>query len=143
MKKVFQVTHVFFPGEYTVQYFYKIRTCHSNFTVRNFSGVLYALLAENSIPPCLAGPLARVHMENFHLAQVRSRQNQVRYNPGGLARFSYEHVIFLQEFLKGGEISTRRASPPNRASAPPQNNPSKEQTNYAFYRLRQSCLSLI
>ena len=25
------------------------------------------LIIENSIPPCRAGPLARVHMENFHL----------------------------------------------------------------------------
>ena len=33
---------LFFPQE--VQCFYKIRTCHSNFTVRNFSGVLHALL---------------------------------------------------------------------------------------------------
>ena len=32
----------FFPQE--VQCFYKIRTCHSNFTDRNFSGVLHALL---------------------------------------------------------------------------------------------------
>ena len=25
------------------------------------------LIKENSIPPCQAGPLASVHMENFHL----------------------------------------------------------------------------
>ena len=26
------------------------------------------LIKENSVPPCWAGPLSRVHIENFHLA---------------------------------------------------------------------------
>ena len=29
-----------------------------------------------------------------------SRQNQVRSHLDGLTHFSYEHIIFLQEFLK-------------------------------------------
>ena len=33
---------LFFPQE--VQCFYKIQTCQSNFTVRDFSGVLHGLL---------------------------------------------------------------------------------------------------
>ena len=48
-----------------------------------------------------------------------SRQNQVRSHLGGLAYFSYEHIIFLYEFLKEGGISPREDSPPNRASSPP------------------------
>ena len=40
---------LFFPQE--VQCFYKIRTCHSNFTVSNFSGVLHALLTKNAVAP--------------------------------------------------------------------------------------------
>ena len=48
---------------------------------------------ENSIPLCQANPLARVHMENFHLT--------------GLAHFSYEHIMFFLEFLKEGQISPR------------------------------------
>ena len=35
------------------------------------------LIKENSTPTCRAGPLARVHMVNFHLTLVGSRQNQV------------------------------------------------------------------
>ena len=34
----------------------------------------------NSIPPWRAGPLARVHMENFYLAKMGSRQNQYYIN---------------------------------------------------------------
>ena len=56
-----------------------------------------------------------------------SQQNQVRSHLGGLAHFSYEHIL-LQEFLKEGEISTRRASPPNRASSPPYEQPLKTCT---------------
>ena len=47
------------------------------------------------IPLCRSNPLARVYMENFNLALVVSRQNQVRFHLGGLAHFSYEHIIFL------------------------------------------------
>ena len=53
------------------------------------------LIKENSMPLYQAGPLARVHMEYFHLTYVGSRQNQVRSHLGGLAHFSYEHIIFL------------------------------------------------
>ena len=42
----------------------------------------------------LAG-IVRVHMENFHLTSVRYRQNQVRFQLGGPAHSSYEHIIFL------------------------------------------------
>ena len=56
------------------------------------------LIKENSIPPCRAGPLAPVHMENFHLIKVGSRQNQVRSRLEGLPHFSYEHVFI--SFLK-------------------------------------------
>ena len=56
------------------------------------------LIKENSIPPCRAGPLAPVHMENFHLIKVGSRQNQVRSRLEGLAHFSYERVFI--SFLK-------------------------------------------
>ena len=52
------------------------------------------LIKENAIPPCRAGSLACVHMESFHLTYVGSRQNQVRSHLGGLAHFSYEHIIF-------------------------------------------------
>ena len=38
-------------------------------------------------------------MENVNLAYVGYRQNQVRSHLGGLAPFSYEHIIFLSEFL--------------------------------------------
>ena len=75
------------------------------------------LIKENSIPPWRAGPLARVHMENIHLTKVGSCQNQVRFQLGGLAHFSYEHNIFWLEFLKKGAISPRWASPPNRVSS--------------------------
>ena len=57
------------------------------------------LIKENTIPPCWAGPLARVHMKNFHLTYVGSRQNQVRSHLGGLAYFWYKHIILLEEFL--------------------------------------------
>ena len=50
---------------------------------------------EKSIPPCRAGPPSHVHMTNFHLTQVGSRQNQVRSHLGGLAHFSYEHAKFF------------------------------------------------
>ena len=50
---------------------------------------------ENSIQPCWAGPLARFHIESFHLALVGSRQNQVRSYQDGPARFLYEHITFL------------------------------------------------
>ena len=62
-------------------------------------------------------------MENFHLIDAGSRQNQVRSHLGGLAQFSYEYIIFLWEFLKEGQISATRASPPNRASSPPYEQP--------------------
>ena len=51
---------------------------------------------EKSIPPCRAGPPAHVHMTNFHLTYVVSRQNQVRSYLGGLAHFSYEHAKFFK-----------------------------------------------
>ena len=51
-------------------------------------------IKENSIPPCQDGLFARVHMENFHLTEVGSRQNQVRFRLGGLPHFSYEHIMF-------------------------------------------------
>ena len=73
---------------------------------------------EKSIPPCRAGPPAHVHLTNFHLTLVGSRQNQVRSHLGRLAPFSYEHAKFFK-----GEISLRRASPPNRASSPPYEQP--------------------
>ena len=85
------------------------------------------LIKENSIPPCWAGPLARVHMENFHLAWVGFPQNQVRSHLGGLARFSHERIIFFYEFLKEGEISPRQASPPNLASSPSYKQPLKKR----------------
>ena len=50
---------------------------------------------ENSIPPCWAGPLVRVYIENFHLTSVGSWKNQVRSHLGGLVYLSYEHIIFL------------------------------------------------
>ena len=40
-----------------------------------------------------------------HLSGIR--QKQVRSLLGGLAHFSYEHIIFSWEFLKEGEISPR------------------------------------
>ena len=80
-------------------------------------------MKENSIPPCRAGRLMRVLMENFHLAWVRSRQNQVRSHLGGLARLSYERIVFYRSFFKEGEISPRQASQPNRASSPPYEQP--------------------
>ena len=46
---------------------------------------------------------------------------------GWLADFSYEHIIFLEEFLKEGEISPRQASPPDRASSPPYEQPRNKQ----------------
>ena len=76
------------------------------------------LIEENSTPPYRVGPLARVHMGNFHLTWVGSRQNQARSHLGGLDLFSYED-IFLKEFLNQGEISPRQASPPDRVSSPP------------------------
>ena len=48
-------------------------------------------IKENSIPPCSSGPLARVHMENFRLTWMGSRQNQVRSHLAGLAHFSFTH----------------------------------------------------
>ena len=42
------------------------------------------LIKQNSIPPCRTGPPARVRMENFHLTQVGTRQNQVRSHLGVL-----------------------------------------------------------
>ena len=66
---------------------------------------------------CKLIKLARVHMGNFHLTLVGSRQNQVRSHLGGLALFLYEHIIFSQEFLKESEISSRWASPPKRDSS--------------------------
>ena len=65
---------------------------------------------------CKLIKLVRVHMRNFHLTLVGSRQNQVRSLLGGLAHFSYERIIFSPEFLKEGEISSRWAIPPKRDS---------------------------
>ena len=79
---------------------------------------IYMNIKENSILPCQTSGFACVLMENFHLTQVESWQNQVRSHLGLLAHFSFEHM-FLQEFLKEGKISSRLASPPNRASSPP------------------------
>ena len=63
--------------------------------LRIWSHLLKKSLMENFI--FCAVLLARVHMENFHLAYVRSRQNQVRTHLGGLARFSYEYIyIFIR-----------------------------------------------
>ena len=56
---------------------------------------VYMHIKKNPIPPCWAGPLARVHMKNFHLTWVGSRQNQVRSHLGGLAHFLYEHIMIL------------------------------------------------
>ena len=53
------------------------------------------LFKENSIPPCRAGPPARVHLTNFHPAGVGSQLNQVISPLGGLACFSYERIILL------------------------------------------------
>ena len=78
---------------------------------------------EKSIPPCRAGPPAPVHMTNFYLTQVGSRQNQLRSNLGGWLTSHVNTLSFLKEFLKKGEISPRRASPPNRASSLPYEQP--------------------
>ena len=48
------------------------------------------------ILPCWAGPSANVHMTNFLLTYVGSRQNQVKSHLGGLAHFSYEHATFFK-----------------------------------------------
>ena len=53
------------------------------------------VINQNSIPPFWVGPLVRVHLENFHLTLVGSWQNEVISHLGWLARFSYEHIIFL------------------------------------------------
>ena len=74
------------------------------------------LIKENSIRTGRAGTLARVPTENLHLTLVRSRQNQMRSQLGGLAHFSYEHIIFLQGFFKEAEISPGTASSPNGVS---------------------------
>ena len=52
-------------------------------------------MKENPFPTCRAGPVGRVHMENFDLTWVGSRQNQVRSHLGGLALVLYEYIIFL------------------------------------------------
>ena len=52
---------------------------------------------EKYVPPCRTGPPARVHMTNFHLNEVGSRQNQVRTHLAGLAHFSYEPAKFFKE----------------------------------------------
>ena len=51
---------------------------------------------EKFIPPCWAGPSANVHIANFRLTYVGSRQNQVRSHLVGLAHFSYEHAKFFE-----------------------------------------------
>ena len=53
----------------------------------------FCKLIKETIPPCQADPLVRVHMENFHLTFVGSPQNQVRSHLNGLAHFSYEHMF--------------------------------------------------
>ena len=52
-------------------------------------------IREKFIPSCRAGPLAHVHLDSFNLSWVRSQQNQVLSHLGGLAHFSYEHIMFL------------------------------------------------
>ena len=51
---------------------------------------------KKSIPPCWAGPSANVHMTDFLLTSVGSRQNQVRSHLDGLAHSSYEHAKFFK-----------------------------------------------
>ena len=53
------------------------------------------LIKENFITPYRADPLARVYMEHFHHAYKESWQNQAISHLGGLADFSYEHIVFL------------------------------------------------
>ena len=53
------------------------------------------LIKEKSIPLWRGGPLARVHMENFHLILVGFRQNQVTFHLDELAHYSYEHIKLL------------------------------------------------
>ena len=81
------------------------------------------MIKENYIPPWRAGPLARVYMEKCYLTLVGSRQNQVKCHLGGLTHFPNEQIMFLKEFLREGEISPWRASPPSRASSPPYKQP--------------------
>ena len=65
------------------------------------------LIKENTVTPYRTGPLALVYMENFHLTWMGSQQNQLESHLGGLAHFSYEHNVFLKEFVKESDISPR------------------------------------
>ena len=57
-------------------------------------------IKEHAIPPCRAGPLVRVHMENFRLTLVGFRQNQVRSHLGGLAHSHMNTLHFYRSFLR-------------------------------------------
>ena len=50
-----------------------------------------------------------------HVGEIPAKSNEIP--TGGLAHFSYEHIIFLQGFFKEAEISPGRASSPNRVSS--------------------------
>ena len=82
---------------------------------------VYCACANNKFYP--GWPEWSVHVENLHPAQARSRQKQARSRLGGLVRLSYDHILFLHGFLRNSEISPRRASPVNRDSPPPYEQP--------------------
>ena len=100
----------FIPRSYGIFYLSSIKKFVMSLKKRLFGQVVFTinsdakplcrtnvliLFKENSILPCQAGPLVHVHVDNLHLAQVRSLQNQVRPHLGRLACFSYDCIIFL------------------------------------------------
>ena len=95
-----------------------VHSCWANVLILFFNIWKKKLIKENTVTPYRTGPLALVYMENFHLTWMGSQQNQLESHLGGLAHFSYEHNVFLKEFVKEGDISPRWTSLPNRASLP-------------------------
>ena len=88
------------------------------------------MIKENSIPPCRAGPLARVHKENFisprwdlaKLSKISPRR------AGSL--LIWTHYIFIRVSLRTvRSLLGDQGSSPNRASSPPNEQPRRKKLN--------------
>ena len=64
------------------------------------------------IPPNRFCLLENVRIHNFHPNYARYWQSEPRSQQGGLACFSYQLILILEEFCGGGKILAKPASSP-------------------------------